>query len=365
MSSRVKSLFLGVAMLLYVGAAQAQAKPQSAPLNPIPEVVHPGVQPKRPAVVPTAGSSVPFNVQLSANVHFLSPGAAGAVGTTGTLTATTDKEVAGAGFSITIYDISSKPVQVASCSSGVSCTATVSSPGEACHTFVAHVSKPDGSSVQATSNNVDMLWTTGDFGPGLSVTPSTTVHPGTSVTLTANTAGDIGPTPFWMQIFDLATSTQIALCGFGTSCQTTATSSRPGATLETDQFAAVLACGTSTKPLDGDLSGDSEIFLSGNESTAFVTWSTSPVQVSLKLSADEESVVAQTSAPYGGWISIYRADTGELLSRCFGASTCAWAFDFARNDNLVAFLTGEAYPTTFPPLSQVEASSPVQFFFAP
>ncbi|HTP25728.1 MAG TPA: hypothetical protein VMK12_08725 [Anaeromyxobacteraceae bacterium] len=361
MSSRMKSLLLAVAMLLCVGAAgraQAQAKPQSAPLNPIPEVVHPGVQPKRPAVAPTAGPSVPFNVQLSANVHFLEPGVHGI------LTATTDAEVGGAGFSITIFDVSSKPVQVASCPSGISCRASVSSSGEACHTFVAHVSRPDGSSIQATSNNVDLLWTEKRFEPTLSVAPSTTVHPGTSVTLTTTTHDDIGPTPFWMQIFDLATSTQIALCGFGTSCEATSTSSRPGAALETEQFAAVLACGTSTQPLDGDLMGDNAEGIGGNESTAFVTWSTSPVQVSLSLSADGLSVVARTSAPYGGWISIYRADTGELLSRCFGSSSCAWAFDLS-NANLVAFLTGGAYPTILPPLSQVEASSPVQFFLGP
>jgi hypothetical protein len=67
-----------------------------------------------------------------------------------------------------------------------------------------------------------VLWT----GVSLSLSASpTTVPVGTATTLTAITSADIGPSPFWTEIYDATTQTRLVTCGYGTSCSATVSQS--------------------------------------------------------------------------------------------------------------------------------------------
>jgi hypothetical protein len=50
-----------------------------------------------------------------------------------------------------------------------------------------------------------------------------------SVTLTATTNADVGPTPYYITIYSETTGAELAVCGFGTTCTATVTQATPGA----------------------------------------------------------------------------------------------------------------------------------------
>jgi hypothetical protein len=52
---------------------------------------------------------------------------------------------------------------------------------------------------------------------------------GQSVTLTAATNADVGPTPYYISIYSETTGAELAICGFGTTCTATVTEGTPGA----------------------------------------------------------------------------------------------------------------------------------------
>src|SRR5262249_23394324 len=126
--------------------------------------------------------------------------------------------------------------------SGTSCTGTATESTETFDGFVAHIANFDGSSVPATSDPVFVDW----HGAGLSLSASqNTALIGASVTLTATTTLDVGPSPFFIEIFDVTTGSFLVDCGFGTSCS--ATVSQAAAT--THVYKAFLSqLGTSLPP---------------------------------------------------------------------------------------------------------------------
>jgi hypothetical protein len=52
---------------------------------------------------------------------------------------------------------------------------------------------------------------------------------GQSVTLTATTNTDVGPTPYYITIYSETTGAQLAICGSGTICTATVAQGTPGA----------------------------------------------------------------------------------------------------------------------------------------
>ena len=68
-------------------------------------------------------------------------------------------------------------------------------------------------------------------GNGFSVslaTSSSDPYLGTAVTLTATANTDVGPTPYYITIYDETTGAELAVCGSGSTCSATVSESSPG-----------------------------------------------------------------------------------------------------------------------------------------
>ena len=70
-----------------------------------------------------------------------------------------------------------------------------------------------------------------DAGNGFTVSlaaSSTDPYVGTSVTLTATANTDVGPTPYYISIYDETTGAELASCGSGITCSATVSESATG-----------------------------------------------------------------------------------------------------------------------------------------
>lgn len=143
------------------------------------------------------------------------------------LTATTNRDVSITAFFIVIFEDNTI---IKTCGSGTTCEiSSVVSSTPVTKNYVAKVAFSNGTNVQATSNSVSVTWTapttpTPSFTISLSST-STSVTTGTAVTLTATTNRDVGPTEFFILIFE--GNSIIETCGSGTTCSISVVSSTP------------------------------------------------------------------------------------------------------------------------------------------
>ncbi len=70
-----------------------------------------------------------------------------------------------------------------------------------------------------------------DAGNGFTVwlaASSTAPYVGTAVTLTATANTDVGPTPYYITIYDETTGAELAVCGTGITCSATVSESTTG-----------------------------------------------------------------------------------------------------------------------------------------
>lgn len=70
-----------------------------------------------------------------------------------------------------------------------------------------------------------------DAGGGFSISlsaSSTLALVGTSVTVTATTNPDVGPTPYYTTVYDVTSQTDLIVCGSGTVCSATVTEDTGG-----------------------------------------------------------------------------------------------------------------------------------------
>jgi uncharacterized protein YvpB len=131
-----------------------------------------------------------------------------------TLTATASQDVGPTPYYIYIYWGSTSE---ASCAYGTTCSATLyNSTSGTSYTYQANIADYYGNSVQAWSNTVTVS-TVGGWSISLSAN-MTTANVGQGFMLTARTNMDVGPTPYYIQIYWY--SSNYASCGAGTSCST-------------------------------------------------------------------------------------------------------------------------------------------------
>jgi hypothetical protein len=87
-------------------------------------------------------------------------------------------------------------------------------------------------------------------------------------TLTATTGTDVGPTPWYIDIYDMTAGKLLRACGSGTTCSVSVTEG-----LETTHAFVAYVAAPSPTPLPSGLQGTSD--------TAFVTWTNSGIRVTL------------------------------------------------------------------------------------
>jgi hypothetical protein len=171
-------------------------------------------------------------------------------------------------FYLRIYDETTQ-AYVITCGTGTTCTTPVTEPTPTADYYVAVISDPSASyppgGVQADSAIAAVVWQ----GVGISLSASpTTVAVGSPATLTATTSTDIGPSPFYTEIYDAISQTWLRTCGSGTTCSVTV--SQGAAT--THQYIAYESGDSAAYPPAG---------LQEASLPSFVTWSGLGWQVSL------------------------------------------------------------------------------------
>ncbi|HEV2344932.1 MAG TPA: hypothetical protein VGS97_12620 [Actinocrinis sp.] len=169
------------------------------------------------------------------------------VGNTSTLTATSDTDISSSPFYIQIWDTTAGggPLNAPyTCGTGTTCSVSVSQSVATTHAFVATFAydsttyPPSG--LQTTSATSYVTWTASGWTISLNA-PAQTINGPETITATAN--GDVGPTPYYIQIFD-ENGTRIASCGSGSTCSVSYTPARyPGSC-----FVAFVASYSTTLP---------------------------------------------------------------------------------------------------------------------
>ncbi|HYW25538.1 MAG TPA: hypothetical protein VE953_15320 [Terriglobales bacterium] len=154
------------------------------------------------------------------------------VGTPVTVTSTTSFNVGPTPWWTQIYDLSTG-ARVVACPTGTICSGTVNSSSPASSNsaiphfgrFVAYVgslsNSPPPANNQGASSEVDVAWNAIDIHlSGVATNVTTTQY---TFTVTATTAVDVGPTPYYTEIFNINTGALVGVCGRGTSCTATTT----------------------------------------------------------------------------------------------------------------------------------------------
>ena len=287
---------------------------------------------------------LPYAVSLVASPTALAPG-----GTT-TLTATANRDVGPSPFFIEIFDQTTHAF-LADCAFGTTCSTTVTQFGSTVRSYVAYISRFGAGypppSVRAVSGTVTVSWLT----VSLSASP-TALTPGGTTTLSATASLDVGPTPYWIEIFDPATGIVLAYCGFGDTCSVSVT--QPGSAIR-DYVAYVSGLGFSLPPPN----------IRATSNRVRVTWLSISLSASpgflwrhgfSRLTATASLDVGPT--PY--WIEIFDRSTGAYLTSCGAGTSCTtWVSQpFRTTHAYIAFISGSG--TGFPP-PNVRATSNTVF----
>jgi hypothetical protein len=265
-----------------------------------------------------------------------------------TLTATASMDVGPTPYYIRIYDVY-RAQYVATCGWGTVCTVPVTNTVGTVLRFVALIS--DGSatyppgSIQATSFNVDIDWRTYIDNLHLTVDASVNTSPvGGQSVVTARTAEDVGPSPFYILLFDTTTRNLLGACPAGTFCSLGITKN----VATTHMYTAYLGSSwTGTVDQTQQLWVNSDP--TGVEATSpfmYVTWTSSGWTVSLTASAvvnNSQTVTATANGNVGPtpyWIEIFSIPTNHLIGVCGSGSVCSFTFTPSYNTgDLQAFVT--------------------------
>jgi hypothetical protein len=181
------------------------------------------------AYVASYGSYPPANVQAESGSTYVdwqyvgpvglsATGYAASLGQNITITATTTVDVLPTPFYIQIWDTTTTPaVLVGACGSGTTCSGIVAHSTAGTHSYVATVAASSTSypppSIQSTSPTDYVTWG-GSW--ELSLTAPSRTYGSATITATAN--GDVGPTAYFIEIYNENTGALLDDCGFGSTC---------------------------------------------------------------------------------------------------------------------------------------------------
>jgi hypothetical protein len=321
------------------GPEQAVEVGKPVPVRPPlePNVMMGNELPPKPAHSLGMAPALTWTVSLTASPNYLWPTQYA------TLTATANQDVGPTPYYIRIWD-GQAGVYLASCGTGKTCTATVTRPQITFTSFAAVIEDSSGYG-QASTYNHDVYWHGVEL--ALSASP-TTVAVGGTTTLTATANQDVGPSPFYIEIFDTTTGTFVKSCGSGTSCSVPVSQATAG----THAYQAFLMpYGTAYPPAA----------VQETTSTSYVTWGTSGYSISLYADSSTYSTATVTATasinvgPTAYYIQIF-SENGTRIAICGSGTTCTtqYAPTGAGGGTLVAFISANS--TTLPPLN-AQASS--------
>ncbi|HUC90202.1 MAG TPA: hypothetical protein VMR45_05360 [Patescibacteria group bacterium] len=276
-----------------------------------------------------------------------------------TLTATSSQDVGPTSYYISIFDETAH-AYVALCATGASCAATVTQTSATDHSYRAYISKYPTNMAQPPSTSDDIktmssqawvIWTDGDA--SIDVIDSTNLPVGGSTTVTATSSTDVGPTPFWIQLFDATTGTRLVRCGTGKSCSVTVKQT----TATTHSYVAYVSQLSSTMPPAGTLSASVPHFITWSNEYFNAALSWQPVSSSqIELTATTYKDVGPT--PY--YISIYNENTSTRLTTCSYGTICKVYANVVNGENdYVAFVSNNT--TSFPPETVKSSSNVISY----
>jgi len=168
-----------------------------------------------PASIQATSSNVSVTwMSLGTLTLSASPTTLGVGGTT-TLTAVNTVNVTPTPFYIEIFDATTG-ARLVSCPFGTVCSTTTSQAVATTHKFIAYTSynTAPATNIQNTSNPSYVTWTPGGYRLSLTATGTTLGH----ANVTAYSNINVGPTPYYIEIFNLRTGAFVTACGSGTSC---------------------------------------------------------------------------------------------------------------------------------------------------
>jgi hypothetical protein len=274
-----------------------------------------------------------------------------------TLTATASQDVGATPYDIFIYDDLTNSV-VCQVITGTTCQVAETKPTPGSDDYFAYVSvasDTNGTQAVAFSSTVVVDW------EGVTLTLSASAHTvavGTAVTLSATSNLDVGPSPFFIEIWDATTGTLLntGSCGFGTACpaagQASIVVSQSAAT--THSYVATLGLNSSTYP---------PAELQTTSGANYVTWTASGYQVALSAPAvvvngpTPVTVKANIDvAPTPYFIEVFDETTGTRIAAFAGGSAQTFNYEVGRTgtDTLVAFISNGS--SLLPP-GNIQASS--------
>jgi hypothetical protein len=342
------TLFGAVAAPAAAAAPSSSASTGTAATKPVPSAPS-GVAVGREFVPKAQGSAhgvisplTTWTVSISASVTSLWPTQYT------TVTAKANHTVSGTIYYIDIYNDNTDQV-VAACGSGTSCSVALTSPTPAYVHYDAVISSsptdPNDYIAYDDNQGIDVEWLT----MGLSFTGTKyTVPVGNTITLTEKSGSDVGPTPFYVELWDTTTGTLLNECGSGTTC----TASVSQSTATTHAYVATFSSLSATYPPTG---------LQSSSLVNYLTWTSSGIQVSLSAPAvtvnTPETVTATSTVNVGStpyWIQIFD-EKGTRLASCGTGTSCSVSYTpSGSGSNLIAFVSD--YDSTLPP-ADIQASS--------
>ncbi|HKR81660.1 MAG TPA: hypothetical protein VJR27_01530 [Candidatus Saccharimonadales bacterium] len=276
-----------------------------------------------------------------------------------TLTATANQDVGPTPYYLSIYDVTAASY-IKICGSGTTCSISVTQPTATTHSYRAYISSypttNPPANQQAYSSTVTVTWH--GVGVSLSASPTTVAVNGNS-TLTATATQDVGPSPFYIQIFDATTGARLTYCGFGTTCSV-ATSQ---AVATTHKFLAFVSnYSTSFYPAG----------IQATSNLSFVTWTAGNYRLSLGITAPTFGTRTLTAysninvGPTPYYIEIFNLRTGARVAVCGSGTTCSTTVSLAFGRTDFAAFTS-SYDTALPPLNTQASSNVVSanYFLIP
>ncbi|QSQ27131.1 hypothetical protein JY651_20425 [Pyxidicoccus parkwayensis] len=314
--------------------------------KPVPEAppVQPGVtlgselQPKPESSPELRSAAAAWSVSVTASATELWPTQYT------TLTATASADVGPTPYYIRILDYQSGAF-LGSCGSGTTCAVPVTRPTSGYAYFAGIIADSLGNEVARSWISVN--WHLAYLSMSVS---AATLPVGSTTTLSVSSYYDVGPSPFYIELFDTTTGTFLKRCGSGTLCTVDVSQTTAG----THTYRAFLSQYGDAYPPPG---------IQESTATHYVTWTSSAWSVSLSTDTSGTYSYVTLTATASADVSEYPYaiqifdDKGRQVAYCAYASVCSVQYwPTLQGNDLVAFI---ALPSKVLPPPDIQASSKV------